>query len=132
MQPPATRRILVEEGFLYDCYAFNDDLPYFQDVNGTPFLIVPYSLDQNDTRYQKNQMFTGDDFFFYMRDAFDTLYEEGATQPKMMSVGLHNRLIGRPGRALALDRFLAHVRKHPDVWIANRNDIAQFWMKKFG
>ncbi len=132
MQTPATRRILAEEGFLYDCYAFNDDLPYFQEVRGKPFLIVPYSLDQNDTRYQKNQMFTGDDFFSYVRDSFDTLYEEGATQPKMISVGLHCRLIGRPGRALALDRFLAHVRTHPDVWIANRNDIARFWMERYG
>jgi peptidoglycan/xylan/chitin deacetylase (PgdA/CDA1 family) len=131
MQTPATRRILAEEGFLYDCYALNDDLPYFQEVAGKPFLIVPYTLDQNDTRYQKSQMFTGDDFFFYVRDAFDTLYEEGETHPKMMSVGLHCRLIGRPARALALDRFLAHVRQHKDVWIAKRNDIARFWIETY-
>lgn len=131
MQTPATRRLLAEEGFLYDCYAFNDDLPYFQNVKGKPFLIVPYTLDQNDTRYQKNQMFTGDDFFSYIRDAFDILYEEGATEPKMMSVGLHSRFIGRPGRALALDRFLGHVRKHSDVWITNRNAIARYWVEKY-
>ncbi len=131
MQTPATRRLLAEEGLLYDCYALNDDLPYFQEVAGKPFLIVPYSLDQNDTRFQKNQMFSGDDFFFYVRDAFDLLYEEGESHPKMMSVGLHCRLIGRPARALALDRFLAHVRKHKDVWIANRNAIARFWMEKY-
>jgi len=94
--------------------------------------VVPYTLEQNDTRYWKNQMFTANDFFEYVRDAFNTLYEEGATLPKMMSVGLHCRIIGRPGRAQGLDRFLAHVRKFPDVWIAKRNDIARFWLEQYG
>jgi allantoinase len=131
LQTLDTRRILAEEGFLYDSGAFNDDLPYFEKVGDKPFLVVPYSLDQNDIRFWKNQMFTANDFFEYLRDAFDTLYEEGATRPKMMSVGLHNRVIGRPGRAQGLDRFLAHVRKFPGVWIANRNAIAKFWLEKY-
>lgn len=130
LQTTATRRILADEGFLYDSGAFNDDLPYFEPVRGKPFLVVPYSLDQNDIRFWKNQMFNANDFFEYVRDAFDTLYEEGATHPKMMSVGLHNRVIGRPGRAQGLDRFLSYVRKFPKVWIANRNAIARFWMEK--
>lgn len=132
LQTPATRRILAEEDFLYDSGSFSDDLPYFEKVNGKPFLIVPYSVDQNDTRFQKNQMFTADDFFEYVRDAFDTLFEEGEENPKMMSIGLHPRLIGRPARAKGLERFLAHVRKFRDVWIANRNDIAKFWLARYG
>lgn len=132
LQTRATRRILAEEGFLYDSGCFNDDWPHFEQVAGKPFLVVPYTLDQNDIRFWKNQMFTADDFFAYVRDAFDTLYEEGATFPKMMSVGLHCRVIGRPGRAQGLDRFLARVRKFPKVWIANRNEIARFWLEKFG
>jgi allantoinase len=132
LQTPATRRILAEEGFLYDTGCFNDDLPYFEQIGDKRFLVVPYTLEQNDTRYWKNQMFTANDFFEYVRDAFNTLYEEGETLPKMMSVGLHCRIIGRPGRAQGLDRFLAHVRKFPDVWIAKRNDIARFWLEKYG
>ncbi len=132
LQTPNTRRLLSEEGFLYDTGCFNDDLPYFEQIGDKRFLVVPYSLDQNDIRYWKNQMFTSNDFFEYVRDTFDTLYEEGATSPKMMSVGLHCRVIGKPGRAQGLDRFLAHVRKFPDVWIANRNDIARFWLEKYG
>ena len=131
LQTLDTRRILAEEGFLYDSGAFNDDLPYFEKAGDKPFLVVPYSLDQNDIRFWKNQLFTANDFFEYQRDAFDTLYEEGATRPKMMSVGLHNRVIGRPGRAQGLDRFLAHVRKFPKVWIANRNAIAKFWLERY-
>jgi len=132
LQTPATRRILAEEGFVYDSGCFNDDLPYFEQIGSKRFLVVPYTLEQNDTRYWKNQMFTANDFFEYVRDAFDTLYEEGATHPKMMSVGLHPRIIGRPGRAQGLDRFLAHVRKFKDVWITNRNTIAKFWLEKYG
>jgi len=131
LQTLSTRRLLAEEGFLYDTGCFNDDVPYFEQIGYKRFLVVPYSLDQNDIRYWKNQMFTSNDFFEYIRDAFDTLYEEGAIFPKMMSVGLHCRVIGRPGRAQGLDRFLAYVRKFPDVWIANRNDIARFWLEKY-
>jgi allantoinase len=132
VQTPATRRLLMEEGYLYDSGAVNDDLPYFEKINDRPFLVVPYTLDQNDTRYWKNQMFTSNDFYEYVKDAFDILYEESASSPKMMSVGLHNRIIGRPGRAIGLDRFLAHVRKHPDVWVTNRNTIANFWLERYG
>lgn len=132
LQTQATRRILAEEGFLYDSGSFNDDLPYFERIGDKRFLVVPYSLEQNDTRFWKNQLFTANDFFEYVRDAFDTLYEEGSTLPRMMSVGLHCRIIGRPGRAQGLDRLLAHVRKFPDVWIANRNAIAKFWLEKYG
>lgn len=132
MATPNTRRILAEEGFEYDCYAFNDDLPYFTQVVGRRMLIVPYTLDNNDIKFVKNQFFTADQFFHYLRDAFDLLYEEGAERPKMMSVGLHPRVIGRQGRALGLDRFLAHVRRFPDVWIARRNDIARFWLERYG
>jgi allantoinase len=132
MATTATRRILAEEGLLYDSCAFNDDLPYFDQVSGKPFLVVPYALDVNDVRFVRNQMFKASDFFEYARDTFDVLYEEAATSPKMMSVGLHGRTIGRPGRARGLDQFLAHVRKFSDVWIANRNDIAMFWLENHG
>ncbi len=132
LQTLATRRLLAEEGFLYDSGAFNDDLPYFENIGNSPFLVVPYSLEQNDIRFVKNQMFTADHFFHFLRDAFDTLYEEGDAHPRMMSVGLHNRVIGRPGRARGLDLFLAHVRKFPRVWIARRNEIARFWLENFG
>lgn len=132
MMTPNTRRLLAEEGFLYDCNAFNDDLPYFTQAAGKRLLVVPYTLDNNDIRFVKNQLFVAEDFFQYLRDAFDLLYEEGAERPKMMSVGLHPRVIGRQGRALGLDRFLAHVRRFPDVWIANRNDIARLWRERYG
>jgi peptidoglycan/xylan/chitin deacetylase (PgdA/CDA1 family) len=132
MATPNTRRVLAEEGFVYDCYAFNDDLPYFTHVGDRRLLVVPYTLDNNDIKFVKNQFFTADQFFHYLRDSFDLLYEEGAERPKMMSVGLHPRVIGRQGRALGLDRFLAHVRQHHDVWIANRNEIARLWLEQFG
>ena len=132
MATTATRRILAEEGLLYDSCAFNDDLPYFDRVSGKPFLVVPYALDVNDVRFVRNQMFTAGDFFEYARDTFDVLYEESATSPRMMSMGLHGRTIGRPGRARGLDQFLAHVRQFSDVWIANRNDIATFWLENHG
>jgi allantoinase len=131
-QTVATRRVLAEEGFLFDCGAYNDELPYFQEVSGRPFLIVPYTLDVNDVRYWKTGFFTGTDFERYCLDSFETLYLESARTPRMMSVGLHPRIIGRPGRIRALERFLAHVRRHPDVWIAPRTEIARFWAQQFG
>ena len=134
-RPPynlATLRILSEEGLLYDSSVWNDDLPYFRQIGDKRMLLVPYSMDQNDSRFWKNQMFTANHFFEYMRDAFDILYEEGETHPKMMSLGIHCRICGRPGRAPGLDRFLAHVRKFPKVWIAQRNAIARFWLEKYG
>lgn len=130
-QTVATRRILAEDGFLFDSGALNDDLPYFQEVRERPFLIVPYSLDINDVRFWKGGLFTARDFEMYCCDSFDALYQESARIPRMMSVGLHCRIIGRPGRILGLDRFLAHVRNYPDVWIATRTEIARFWAERF-
>jgi allantoinase len=127
---PNTRRLVVEEGgFLYDADAYNDDLPYWVSAAGRPHLVVPYTLDNNDMKFGGYQGFnSGDQFFAYLRDAFDVLYAEGAERPRMMSVGLHMRLVGRPGRFAALQRFLDHVQKHPDVWICRRVDIARHWI----
>jgi allantoinase len=124
-----TRRLVVEEGgFLYDSDAYNDDLPYWLTVGGKGHLVIPYTLDNNDMKFGTAQGFNqGDDFFTYLRDAFDTLYREGETAPKMMSVGLHCRLVGRPGRAAALARFLDYVQNHKNVWICRRADIARHW-----
>jgi peptidoglycan/xylan/chitin deacetylase (PgdA/CDA1 family) len=123
-----TRRLLVEAGgFLYDSDAYNDELPYWMRVGDTPQLIVPYSMTNNDSKYMRNGMTHGDQFFSLCRDAFDMLYAEGRTQPKMMSVGLHMRITGHPARATALARFLDHVMKHPDVWVCRRIDIARHW-----
>ena len=127
---PNTRRLVAEEGgFLYDADAYNDDLPYWVVASGRPHLVVPYTLDNNDMKFGGYQGFnSGDQFFAYLRDAFDVLYAEGAERPRMMSVGLHMRLVGRPGRFAALQRFLDHVQKHSDVWICRRIDIARHWI----
>ncbi len=128
---PNTRRLVVEEGgFVYDADAYNDDLPYWTQVAGKHHLIVPYTLDANDMRFATAQGFnSGDQFFAYLRDSFDTLYAEGETAPKMMSVGLHCRLVGRPGRVAALARFLDYVQGHQKVWICRRIDIARNWKR---
>jgi putative urate catabolism protein len=125
-----TRRLVVEEGgFLYDSDAYNDDLPYWVRVEGKPHLVIPYTLDANDMKFSVPPGFTsGDGFFAYLKDAFDVLYREGKTAPKMMSVGLHTRLVGRPGRAAALERVLDYVLLHEDVWICRRVDIARHWI----
>jgi allantoinase len=127
---PNTRRLVVEEGgFLYDADAYNDDLPYWVAVGGKRHLVIPYTLDNNDMKFGTPQGFnSGDDFFAYLRDAFDVLYAEGADAPGMMSIGLHTRLAGRPGRAAALARFLDHVQRHDRVWICRRIDIARHWI----
>jgi len=126
---PNTRKLVVEAGgFLYDADSYADDLPYWVHEYGTPHLVIPYTLDNNDMRFATSQGFnSGDQFFAYLRDAFDVLYAEGETTPKMMSVGLHCRLVGRPGRFAALMRFLDHVQKHDKVWICRRVDIARHW-----
>jgi allantoinase len=126
---PNTRRLVVEHGgFLYDSDSYADDLPYWVTAAGKPHLVVPYTLDANDMRFATAQGFnSGDQFYSYLRDAFDVLYAEGATAPKMMSVGLHCRLAGRPGRFAALQRFLDYVMKHERVWICRRVDIARHW-----
>jgi putative urate catabolism protein len=125
-----TRRLVVEEGgFLYDADAYNDDLPYWTNVSGKDHLVIPYTLDVNDMKFAVAPGFTSPSGYFeYMRDAFDVLYREGKTHPKMMSIGLHTRLAGRPGRAAALERFLDHVLAHDDVWICRRVDIARHWI----
>ena len=130
---PNTRRLLVEEGgFLYDRDSLNDELPYWEDVGGTPHLVVPYSYETNDNRFGDGVGFsTADDFFVYMRDTFDMLYHEGEGEPKMMSLGLHDRLIGRPGRAVGLVRFLDHVLAHDKVWICTGEEIARHWREHF-
>nr|WP_255558077.1 MULTISPECIES: allantoinase PuuE [unclassified Photobacterium] len=126
---PNTRRIVAEEGgFMYDSDAYDDDLPYWHEEGPKPQLVIPYTLDTNDMRFATVQGFNaGDQFFNYLKDTFDTLYEEGATAPKMMSVGLHCRLIGRPGRIAALRRFLDYVSQHDKVWLCRRIDIAKHW-----
>ena len=127
---PNTARLVAEEGgFVYDADSYADDLPYYDDRSGRPQLIAPYTLEANDMRFVAPQGFnSGDQFFAYLRDAFDTLYAEGETAPKMMSVGLHCRVIGRPGRIAALARFIDHLQAHPKVWVARRIDIARHWL----
>jgi putative urate catabolism protein len=128
---PNTRRLVVEHGgFLYDADSYADDLPYWVEVAGKRHLVVPYTLDNNDMKFGTAQGFNaGDQFFSYLKDAFDVLYREGG---RMMSVGLHTRLAGRPGRAAALARFLDYVNSHAKVWIARRVDIARHWHEHHG
>ena len=126
-----TRDLVADEGgFIYDADDYSDDLPFWSKQVTTPHLVVPYTLDTNDMRFATAQGFhTGDQFASYLIDAFDTLYAEGATSPKMMSVGLHCRLIGRPARFAGLVKFIDHVQKHEKVWMARRLDIAKHWIK---
>jgi peptidoglycan/xylan/chitin deacetylase (PgdA/CDA1 family) len=127
---PNTRRLVVETGgFLYDSDAYNDDLPYWLEVVGRRHLVIPYSFDNNDSRMQRGGDFaTGDEFFSYCRDAFDWLYRSGTEgRPRMMSVGLHGRIIGRPGRIGALARLIEHMQRHEGVWLCNRRAIAEHW-----
>lgn len=128
---PNTRRLVVEAGgFLYDADSYADDLPYWVHDYGKPHLVIPYTLDNNDMRFATAQGFnSGDQFFTYLRDAFDVLYAEGETTPKMMSIGLHCRLAGRPGRTAALSRFLDYVQQRDRVWLCRRVDIARHWHK---
>ncbi|KXV00630.1 chitin deacetylase [Gluconobacter potus] len=123
---PNTARLVAEEGgFVYDADSYADDLPYYDRTNGRAQLIVPYTLDANDMKFAALNGFTeGEQFFVYLRDAFDMLYREGG---RMMSVGLHCRLAGKPARAMGLLKFLEHIRKHEDVWVATRLDIARHW-----
>ena len=124
-----TRRLLVQEGgFLYDSDAYNDELPYWVEVEGKRHLVVPYTLGVNDSKFGRGVFATGEDFYIYAKDSFDLLYREGERQPKMMSVGLHMRIIGHPGRAAGLERFLDHVMQHEGVWVCRREEIAQHWM----
>lgn len=128
---PNTRRLVMEEGgFLYDSDTVDDDLPYWEPNNptGKPHLVIPYTMDTNDMRFTQVQGFnSGDDFFTYLKDAFDVLYAEGAEAPKMLSIGMHCRLLGRPGRLASLQRFIEYVKGHEAVWFARRDEIAKHW-----
>ena len=126
---PNTRKLLLEQGgLLYDSDSYADDLPFWYTGGERPHLIIPYTLDTNDMRFATPQGFnSGQQFFTYLKDAFDQLYEEGARAPKMLNIGLHCRIAGRPGRTRALRRFLEYMLEHQDVWICRRIDIAQHW-----
>jgi allantoinase len=130
----ATRRLLGEEGgFLYDSNAYDDDTPYVVQAEGRPHVVLPYAFDTNDMRFQRGGGFVfGDDFARYCIDTFDRLYAEGADKPRMMSVGLHLRIIGRPGRIAGLERFLDHAARHSGVWFARREAIAHAWRAMTG
>lgn len=130
---PNTRQLIVEEGFTYDRDALNDELPYWLDVAGKPHLVIPYSYETNDNRFNENSGFsTGDDFFHYMRDAFDVLYREGESgSPKLLSIGLHDRLIGRPARSIGLAKLLEHMQRRSGVWFCRGIDIADHWRNTF-
>ena len=130
---PNTRDLVFDDGgFVYDSDSYSDDLPYWESRKDKKQLIIPYTLDNNDMRFATNQGFnSGEQFYTYLKDSFDTLYEEGKNNPKMMSVGLHCRLIGRPGRFQSLKKFIDYVQKFNDIWICKRIDIAKHWIKNY-
>ena len=125
-------RSLVNEngGFIYDADDYSDDLPFWSKLEEKPHLVVPYTLDTNDMRFATAQGFhNADQFYTYLKDAFDVLYEEGTTAPKMLSIGMHCRLLGRPARFAALKKFLDYVLSHDKVWVCRRDEIARHWIK---
>ena len=128
---PNTRDLVFDDGgFLYDSDSYSDDLPYWEKRGKKKQLMIPYSLDNNDMRFLTSQGFnSGDQFFNYLKDSFDTLYEEGKEKPKMMSIGLHCRIIGKPGRIQSLKKFLNYITGFDKVWICKREDIAKHWIK---
>jgi putative urate catabolism protein len=136
MSPNTRELVRAAGGFLYDADSYADELPYWDPASlaaapgASPHLIVPYTLDANDMRFSTVAGFgQGEDFFLYLRDAFDQLWREGDERPRMLSIGLHSRLVGRPARARALERFLDHVAAHDRVWVARRVDIARHWWR---
>ena len=130
---PNTRRLVVENtDVIYDSDSYSDDLPYWENIGNKKHLVIPYTLDNNDMRFATNQGFnSGEQFFNYLKDSFDCLYREGETYPKMMSIGLHCRLIGRPGRIQSLMKFLDYIQKYKDIWICKRNEIAEYWYQNY-
>ena len=127
-----TRDLLAEiGGFSYDSNSVNDDIPYYTKVKGQPWLVVPYSIEVNDARFWRGGLNSVGDFYEYMKDSFDCLYEEGRDNPKMMTVGLHCRIAGRPPRSMAVERFLQYAKSHPGVWFARRVDIARWWLEHY-
>ncbi len=124
----ATRGLVVAHGgYDYDCDAYNDDLPYWTDVNGKSHLVVPYTMVTNDAKFLSGDAFTGRAFGDLLIDSFDVLHAEAKSKTRMMSVGLHSRIIGHPGRLAGLIRFMDHIARHDDIWVCGRNDIADFW-----
>ena len=127
-----TRELVAgEQGFIYDSLSMNDDLPYFVRVNEAPWLVIPYSFETNDARFWRGGLVSVNDFFEYLKDTFDCLYEEGQSSPKMMSVGLHCRITGRPARSRAVQRFLEYASGFPGVWFARRDEIASHWLSNY-
>lgn len=128
-----TRELLIEHGLIYDSDSYGDDLPYFVNVNGKRFLTIPYTMDATDARFWSTPSLAGftspDDFFAVMKATFDRLYDEGARQPRMMSVGLHLRISGRPSRARQIERFIHYAKGFPGVWLARRLEIARWWLE---
>jgi allantoinase len=124
-----TRQILKEEGFLFDSESLNDDLPYYVTVQDEPWLVVPYAFDSNDS--SGNVWPTAGDFCAYLKDSFDVLYDEGTSHPKMLSVGLHTKRSGKPGRIGAVAEFIRYAKSHPRVWFAGRNEIARWWWQNY-
>ena len=127
LSTPSTRRLLIEEGFTYHMDDYSDDRPFWDYVDGKPIVIVPYALDSNDMKMWTAPAFTPADWLRYAVDTFDWLYAEGESEPRMMSLGVHLRIIGRPGRIGYLERFIRHVERHERVWIATRKAIADHW-----
>jgi peptidoglycan/xylan/chitin deacetylase (PgdA/CDA1 family) len=126
------RKLLVEEGgFLYDSDIYNDDLPYYIKVGDKNHLVVPYTSDCNDFHYWTGKFNTSESFFQYLKDSFDVLYEEGEKNPKMMSIGTHARISGKPGRIVALDRFIKYAKGFKNVWFARRDEIARWWLENY-
>ena len=131
-----TRQLVAEHGgFIYDSMGLNDDLPYYTTVPDAagqprPWLVVPYSMETNDARFWRGGLTSVGAFYEYLKDTFDVLYEEGRTHPKMMSVGLHCRIAGRPARSRAVERFLQYARRMPGVWFARRDEIARWWLEQ--
>ena len=130
---PNTRKLVIENtDIIYDSDSYSDDLPYWENISNKKHLVIPYTLDNNDMRFATSQGFnSGDQFFQYLKDSFDCLYKEGETHPKMMSIGLHCRLIGRPGRIQSLLKFLDYIQQFKDVWICKRNEIAEHWYQNY-
>lgn len=130
---PNTLKLIAErDDILYCADSYADDLPYYDNHYSKPLLMVPYTLDTNDMRFATPQGFNhAEQFFQYLKDAFDVLYAEGETAPKMLSIGLHCRIIGRPARLIALKRFIEYIQKHEQVWVCTRADIAHHWQKQF-
>ncbi|WP_321313299.1 allantoinase PuuE [Halarcobacter sp.] len=128
-----TRKLVVQEGgFLYDSDAYNDDLPYFApEITTKEHLVIPYTMDNNDMRFVFGGFSYSDQFYNYLKDSFDALYLEGSKTPKMMSIGMHCRILGKPGRIMAMRRFLEYVKGFDDVWFATRGDIANHWIENF-